>query len=574
MDPALGRPVPHILAENAAAAPWKPALLVAERNSWRQLSRGDLLAYSEAWGAELYDKRPITLNEKQRVAIILLRHGVDAYCAYLGAMRAGLIPCFMPFPTPKQDAALYWQIHREVFGRIDPAIVITYGQILNEVREIAPAETIVMDVAVRRDAPLSALPPLDDIIRNDAPALLQHSSGTTGLKKGVVLTHEQIGRQLAAYSRSLSMTQNDKVASWLPLYHDMGLITGFLLPLACGATIISMDAFEWVVRPDILLHAIKRFRATLCWLPNFAFAHLIRTAEGSGDYDLSSVRAFINCSEPCKAETFDRFEDRFMDHGLQATALQTCYAMAETVFAVTQTDLAASPRTIVADQELLVEKSIIRFRLAQDGSTMTLLSCGRALNATSLRIVPPALARIQVVSRIDIAPADEASLIVGEVQIRCSSMFSGYFGEDARSANVFDDGWYRSGDLGFIHDGELFITGRIKELIIVHGRNFYAHDIEAIVSRVTGVKPGRVVAFGSYREAAGSEEAIIVAELIDQPANDSKRIKRAIKDAVFRTLGLTLYRVELIAADQLIKTTSGKLCREENRRRFNLSNAA
>ncbi len=560
------------VAAHAKTAPWRPAILVASGDSWRQLSRADLWASVEYWAKILHDRDHARIDAERRVVIIMLRHGVDAYCTYLGAMRVGLLPCFMPYPTPKQDAALYWQAHRTIFERIDPLLIISYSEILADLRKIASAKAKVIDVEAPPAPSSCNLPAMNDPVVSNTPALLQHSSGTTGLKKGVVLTHEQVASQITAYTDKLSMTQADTVATWLPLYHDMGLITGFLLPLAMGSTIISLDAFDWVTRPDILLIAIERFGATLCWLPNFAFAHLVRTADRSGKYNLSSIRAFIDCSEPCRAETLEHFEHQFSSCGLSTSALQTCYAMAETVFAVTQTDLSVTPRVVFADRDLITGHSIVRLRDVHDASTVRLVSCGTPVNGTSLRIVPSNPAGLDVIAEGDTGQSKPTA--VGEVQIRSNSMFSGYFRDGAKSAAAFDGGWYRSGDLGFIHDGELFITGRSKDLIIVHGRNFYAHDIELVVNGVSGVKPGRAVAFGSYREAAGSDEAIVLAELIDPSLTDFVLIERDIKRAVFSKLGLTLFRVELVPAGELVKTTSGKLSREENRRRFELGRAA
>ena len=173
-------------------------------------------------------------------------------------------------------------------------------------------------------------------------------AGTTGLKKGVVITWGQLEAQVVSYAKALEFGPEDKVASWLPLYHDMGLITGFLMPVSLGAMVISLDPFEWVARPAMLLKAIETYGATLCWLPNFAFAHLVRTAEEGKAHDLSSMRAFVNCSEPCKAETFEGFLERF-PAGVAAGQLQTCYAMAESVFAVTQSRLGEAPRVLEID---------------------------------------------------------------------------------------------------------------------------------------------------------------------------------------------------------------------------------
>ena len=205
----------------------------------------------------------------------------------------------MPFPSAKQDAALYFEQHRDLFARTPPACLITYPALVEPLRAILPAE---VPILVQDD--LAHPPAVGTRPARRGPhevALLQHSSGTTGLKKGVALTFAQIAAQTAAYAPVAALDDTSVVVSWLPLYHDMGLFTGFLIPLALGATVVTMDAFDWVRRPASLLEAIDEYRGTHAWLPNFAFAHIVAGTDGDQTFDLASVRLLAGCSEPGEA---------------------------------------------------------------------------------------------------------------------------------------------------------------------------------------------------------------------------------------------------------------------------------
>jgi acyl-CoA synthetase (AMP-forming)/AMP-acid ligase II len=551
-------------------APERPALTLQIAGAWRQISYSELAGSMDAWAASLHGFRPAGSAPGTAVAIIVAQHGLEAYASFLGAMRAGLVACFLPRPTPKQDPDLYWSNHRDVLARINPAVVVAQSDILDALRAILPETVPVLDGSSFAPNHQITLPPMDEIDGDRVAALLQHSSGTTGLKKGVVLTHGQIRHQVASYASAIDMSASDGVVSWLPLYHDMGLITSFLMPLSLGAPIAAMDPFDWLARPDSILIAAARFRSSFCWLPNFAFAHLVNTADETANYDLSSVRAFLDCSEPCRAETIEAFETRFSPHGLRPGAVATCYAMAETVFAVTNSVSGESPRILSVDGERLSASSEAVLVPAGTLGSVRLVSCGVPIQGTSVRIsTSPARAEgpLSWLRRRRVVPSPVAHG-VGEIQVQSGSAFGGYHGDKAASSACMDGGWYKTGDLGFLHDGQLYVCGRLKDLIIVNGRNFYAHDIEAVAGGVMGVKPGRAVAFGIERAAAGSDGAVLLAETVTTEVVNDRDLARAISKAVFDVLGLTLHHVGVLAPGVLVKTTSGKISRSENRLRY------
>jgi fatty-acyl-CoA synthase len=486
------------------------------------------------------------------LVLIILRHGIDANAAFFGAMLTGAIPSFLPYPNNKQDHGLYWSQHAKIFAFCQPRLILVYDELRDAVIECAhgTSASVVAQSAVAHQTPckIDRLPHADDI------ALLQHSSGTTGLKKGVALSYRSICLQLDAYADALALQDvpNARVASWLPLYHDMGLISSFLLPLWRGLPIVSLDPFVWLTRTWLFFEGIQEFRATHAWLPNFAFMHLVRTIRGSRVWDLSSLVALVSCSEPCKAETFDAFLAKFTAWGITPATLQTCYAMAETVFAVSQSVPGEPVRQVSVDRACIAELTqVVPSRVDADGQR--LLSNGRPVAGCEVRIVRDGMS----VQERDI----------GEVCISAAFLFDGYYKNREATEAAMQDGWYRTGDLGFLADGEVFIVGRLKDVIIVNGKNLFAHDLEAAVSRVPGVKPGRAVAFGRYVEALGSEQLIVVVES-DGGAADSAAVVLDVNQAVMTEVGIACADVRLVDAGWLVKTTSGKVSRSENARKY------
>jgi fatty-acyl-CoA synthase len=480
--------------------------------------------------------------------VVILRHSEDLLCAFAGALLAGALPSFMPFPSEKQDPRLYWESHREVFARIGTRVVVTYGENLADVRAcLAGADVRVM---VPADVPAERAggPWIWPLIDPDAVAVLQHTSGTTGLKKGVALSHRSILEQLRAYAESLRLTDRHVIASWLPLYHDMGFIACFMLPVVLGVPVVMMDPFEWVYRPPMLLEAIERHRATHAWLPNFAYHHIALSVEDSRTFDLSSLDAVIDCSEPCKPEAFRRFLDAFERSGVRREHLQTCYAMAENVFAVTQSRVGEPVRTLAVDRRALAEG---RVELPAPGApALDLLSVGSPIDGVSVRVL------------------SDGPGAIGEIAISGSSLFSGYYRLPEATAEALVDGWYRTGDLGFLDGGELFVTGRLKDILIINGKNFYAHDLETLVQEVPDVKRGRVVAIAVENEDVGSDEVVILAETEVTDAGRLKAMKRAVKEALIAGLDLYVREVCLVAPGWIVKTTSGKISRKENRAKY------
>jgi fatty-acyl-CoA synthase len=505
------------------------------------------------------------------VVILILQHSADLLYAFFGAILNGSIPAIMPFLTEKLSPEQYRHSIISLIKITKPAVVVTYPGFRDEVDQAITQDSSVRVILTSDTIP--ALPFIDSSSYGSGTGrspedivLLQHSSGTTGLQKGVALSHQAVFNQLNSYSRALNLDQSDVVVSWLPLYHDMGLIAGFLLPVLSGIPLVLLSPFDWVRAPHTLFHAVTKYKGTLSWLPNFAYnfsAQKIRTHELEG-IDLSSWRAVINCSEPMYWKSHQMFLERFQPYGLRSSALATCYAMAENVFAVSQGGI-DRPVTVdrISQRGLLVNRQAVPTSNEQDSINM--LSAGQPIDNTKIKILDEHLAEV-------------ADRHLGEIAISSDCMLAGYYNRPDLSSRAFHQGWYLTGDLGYLAGGEIYVTGRIKDLIIVGGKNIYPQDLETLVGEVHGVHPGRVVAFGIPNETTGTEDVVIIAEVerkTIEPAGDELESSAAldtiadeIRQRVTRGSDIALRLVKLVNRGWLIKTSSGKISRNANRDKY------
>ncbi|MGA0545375.1 AMP-binding protein [Brevundimonas sp. VNH65] len=514
----------------ARSHPRAPYLLLVHGKERRVISNGEVLADALSVAARL------THLPRGAVVALVLDHSAHLYSGFIGCILAGLTPTILAPRTPRQDASVFQDSMSVLFRRIRPAAVLTGGAAADSVPS---GDFDLVDMA--RLAPADAdevagfAPPSPTEGFGEVVAFLQHSSGTTGHKKGVMLTHTQVLEQVRLYSAAIGLEAGDRIASWLPLYHDMGLITSFILPTIMGCPIISLDAQEWVVRPGLLLDLIESEQAQYCWLPNFAFLHIVRNDRTRGR-NLGSMRMFVNCSEPCRAAAFDAFLERYAEAGITPDRLQVSYAMAENVFAVTQTEAGQVTR-----------------RLADDGAEY--LSSGRPLQGAAVEIRDP-----------DGWPVPLGQL--GEIWLRSSCLFGGYHRLPELTSKRLIDGWYRTGDLGRLNDGELFVVGRTDDLILVNGRNIVAHEVEDQIAAVPGVAPGRVLVAGEFDDEVGTSRIIVLAESLPDDVLDEAAMSAAIGEMVFGSTGVTPATIRLLPRGYLVKSSSGKLARRASLNKF------
>jgi acyl-CoA synthetase (AMP-forming)/AMP-acid ligase II len=359
--------------------------------------------------------------------------------------------------------------------------------------------------------------------------------------------------QLQAYGQAIAVTPDDVIVSWLPLYHDMGFVACFLGALYWGLPLVTTSPFVWLRQPDWLFRAVETHAGSLSWLPNFAFNLMAdRVAPAGFDADaLKSLRLLVDCSEPVLPSSIEGFEQRFAAIGLDQGVVSSSYAMAENTFAVTQTPPGAPVAVECVDAE----------HMDRDG--IAVLQPGGRRFASSGRVIPGTEVRVMR----DGVACDEAT--VGEVQVRGECLMSGYFGLGAERQAIDGEGWLSTGDTGYLRDGNLFVIGRKKDIIIRAGRNIDPTRLEAAAGAIPGVKSGRAVAFAVSNAAEGTEDIVIIVESEDAAENAAVlRIRAALIEACHLEIGMAPQTVRVVPAGWLVKSSSGKISRELCRARY------
>ena len=548
--------LPTILERHLQEIPDEIAIRFVSQDTCEEVTYRKLVEGAERYGYAL-NQAGIEPGEP---VVVILQHGQSLVYAFFGAILGGCIPSIMPYLTEKLSPDRYRESLESLIAITQPAAIITYPEFASEIQKATkPGDSVravllcdqIEGMTVSADELWRGLERSEDDI-----VLLQHSSGTTGLQKGVALSHRAVMNQLDAYSKAIQLVEDDVVVSWLPLYHDMGLIAGFLMPILSGKSLVLMSPFEWVRAPYRLLQAVSLYRGTLSWLPNFAYnfcAKKIRDRDLEG-IDLSSWRAVINCSEPMRWASHETFYERFKDYGLRHEALATCYAMAENVFAVTQGGISSDVTVDTIDRVQLREQRVA-VPTAPGDHAIRMLSAGHAIPNTAVCVLGP-----------EHQPLEERKL--GEIALKSDCMLTGYYHRDDLTEEAFHEGWYLTGDLGYLVDGELYVTGRRKELIIVGGKNIYPQDLEELASEVPGVHPGRLVAFGVFNERSGTEDVVVIAETDEEDEAERRRISHEIREKINNGSDVTARFVEIVDRMWLIKTSSGKVARNANRDKY------
>jgi len=520
------------------------------------VSYRDLLRGAAGYAATL-EERGVQPGEG---VILIFQHSFELIYAYFGCILQGAIPSIMPFLTEKLLPERYRADLAALVAVTKPQAIFTYREFEQEVKTFTEPDTSVRAViyaenaASPRDPDFSVLGGMQrkekDIV------LLQHSSGTTGLQKGVALSHRAVHNQLEHYRKELRINHDDVIVSWLPLYHDMGLIACFLMPVLLGVPLVLLSPFDWVRAPHRLMQAVSKYKGTLSWLPNFAYnfcAQKVRDRDLEG-VDLSSWRAISNCSEPMRFESQQAFFERFKDFGLKKEALCTCYAMAENVFAVTQGGIKSPVAYDEIDREAMQMEWLAKPAI-EGQPVVKMPSAGKPIEGTEVMVM-------------DAQGKGVSERTIGELILRSDCMLTEYFHRPDATEKAIRDGWYYTGDYGYMVGGEVYVCGRKKEMIIVGGKNVYPMDLEELAMQVKGVHPGRVSAFGVFNDETGTEDVIMVAEVETNEPSERESIRDEIRATVTRGSAVALRQVYLVGPHWLVKTSSGKNARTANKDKY------
>ncbi len=490
------------------------------------------------------------LRQGDRVALIL-PDSVEFIDTIFGCMAAGIIavPMYPPLNLAQLQVWLSGCAH--TLRSAGCALMVTDAAVrplLGTLMSAAPSLRGVETLATLLDRVAPDARPRAPRITPDDVAFLQYTSGSTSRPKGVTLTHGNLVANTGAIGVGLALSRHDPRpgVSWLPLYHDMGLIGCVFTPVVYamgGVTLMSPLLF--LKRPSLWLRQISERRAAFTFAPNFAYGLAnarVKDSEIAG-LDLSCLVAAGCGAEPIQRATLQAFADRYAPYGFRRRAFLPCYGMAEHSLAVTFVGLEDDLR---ADRVAPSALARGRAQAPEGEAALDVVSCGRPFPGHQIRIVGEGGERL---------PEGE----VGQIQLSGPSVMRGYWEDPERTAAVLQDGWLSTGDLGYLKDGELYVTGRIKDLIIVNGRNFYPTDLEWQASLVPGVRRGNVVAFGVQDARLGRERVVLAVECRELHRADE--IRAAVTAAVLEALSLRLDEVLLLAPGSLPKTSSGKLQR-------------
>jgi 1-acyl-sn-glycerol-3-phosphate acyltransferase len=520
-------------------------LLHDEQHREHPISYRDLLGAAQAIAAGLTAQG---LQPRQTVAL-MLPTGRDYLASFFGVMIAGGIPVPIYPPARLTQIEDHLKRHVRILSNAEAVLIITVAQAKPVARLLqAAVPSLAAIVTPHELAATSAAPryrpKCDDI------AFLQYTSGSTGDPKGVVLTHANLLANIRALGQAAQVAADDVFVSWLPLYHDMGLIGAWFGSLYYGMPLILMSPLAFLARPALWLQMISRHRGTISAAPNFAYELCVRHVGNAAlpELDLSAWRLAFNGAEPVSPITLASFATHFSPCGLRYQTITPVYGLAESSVGLALPPLGRGPRIDMIARDPFAREGKAVPVMGSDTDTLSIPSCGRALPGHQIRIV-------------DQAEYELPERRVGRLEFRGPSATSGYYRNPEASAKLFRDGWLDSGDYAYMVEGEVFITGRIKDLIKRGGRNLYPYDLEQAIGNLPGIRKGCVAVFASDDPATGSERLVIMAETRerDEPAREA--LRRTLNRTAIDIIGLPADNVVLVPPHSVLKTSSGKIRR-------------
>ena len=496
------------------------------------------------------------LAKGDRIALVL-PSPEDFVLSFLGNVSAGVMP--VPLYPPLALGRLDNYIERAIgILRVSRARVLLttreLAPVLKSVLSRAPALQRILEVETLRQTN-SDLALLETATQPHEPCFLQFTSGSTSAPRGVIVTHRNLIANARAIIETLEINpEADRAVSWLPLYHDMGLIGFVISTLVAQIPVVFIPTIAFVKHPGVWMDTVNKYRASITFGPNFAFDLAAKRAlkNGRSSQDLSCLRVLGCGSEPINPKTMEKFLEAFSPSGLKPNAILPCYGMAEATLAIAFDHLHRPMKKLVIDRHAYESRNIaVPVNGDKDPKKrFELVSCGRAIKNHEIRILD---------ENGQFLPEGR----VGEIVFRGPSVTPGYFENPEASSQLLKGGWLHTGDLGFIFKGDLYISGRQKDLVIINGKNYPPQAIEWVVEEIAGIRKGSVVAFSV--DGDSTEKLIIIAETT-MPEN--AELAQAISEQVRSAFGLTVDKVVLVGRGSVPKTSSGKLQRRRAKALF------
>ena len=500
------------------------------------------------------------LGGNAKPALLIFDCGLDLITSFFGCIYAGAIPVplYPPF-SRKQLERLFSIIQNS--GATNVLVTTAMFNFVKEINENFPEISSIQWIEVDSVENSMATEWEDPHTAKDSMALLQYTSGSTGSPKGVALSHANLLNNFRMISDAMSANETDIMVSWLPMYHDMGLIGAILHSVYSGMQTVLMPPSS-VIRPLHWLAAISKYRGTVTVAPNFAYDLCVQKIkiEDIEKLDLSSLRVAFNGAEPIHSSTLMDFHERFRSANLRKDIFLPCYGLAEATLIVSGRDMSRPMKQKRVDLAALADHKVIETESSV--ASKVFVGCGQACSGVKLRIVDNETHK-------DCTPGN-----IGEIWVSGPSVALGYWNHPEATQENFvhhlAELYLRTGDLGFLDDeGELFITGRIKDLIIIRGKNYAPQDLEFIAQSAHPLLQQRPSAAFAIDSDSGNESLILLQELKQSiPEKTQKAIATAISEAINREEGIQISEVLFILPNSLARTSSGKIRRNEMRRRY------
>jgi 1-acyl-sn-glycerol-3-phosphate acyltransferase len=535
---------------HAERHPDRPHIVLEERDAENTtLSYRDLAERSRRAARGM---RELDIAVGDRVAI-MLPTCIDFFVAFFGALYAGAIP--VPIYPPARASQIEEHLRRQagILGNAAAKLLVTSPELREAARLLHSLVDTLGYVSTLVDLPVGSEVTLPRTEDPAATALIQYTSGSTGAPKGVVLSHANILANIRALGTALAVTSSDVFVSWLPVYHDLGLIGAWLGSLYYGVPLVAMPPQRFLTRPERWLWAIHRYRGTLSAAPNFAFDLCVRTIEDASlaGLDLSSLRLVANGAEPVSVATLRRFTEKFTQFGFRAAAMAPAFGLAENTVGLTLPPRNRPPLIDRIVRRSLSERGIAEPAAAAEPAALEIASCGKPLPGHEVRIV-------------DDTGHELPERREGRAQFRGPSSTAGYFREPAKTAALFDGDWLETGDLGYVAGGELYVTGRTKDIIIRGGRHLHPTEIEEAVGNLPGLARGGVAAVGTHDPQTGTERLVVLVETMLH-GDDGDRLRALVASTTIGLLDAPPEEIVFIPPHALPKTASGKLRRSAAR---------
>ncbi len=514
---------------------------------------GEIITYGELWaeaGEVAAGLQHFGLAAGETV-LLMLPTGRDYFRAFAGVLVAGGVPVPVYPPGRIKQIEEHLRRHAAIAANSQARLMITTP-------EAQPFARLMQQTGMKSVAELLAAgagQPLHRPERAGADtAFLQYTSGSTGMPKGVILSHANLLANIRAMGRALMVTSEDIFVSWLPLYHDMGLIGAWFGSLYFACPLVLMSPLSFLTRPIRWFQAISRYGGTLSAAPNFAYELCRRRIEESEleGIDLSSWRCAFNGAEAVSPATIEGFHDRFAPWGFRAESMKPVYGLAENSVGLAFPDPGRTARIDHVSRRSLMRSGRAEAAGADHADTLSLVGCGLPLPGHQIRIV----------NDRDRELPDRRE---GHIQFLGPSATSGYFRNPEQTAALFHGPWLDTGDLGYLADGELFITGRSKDIIIKGGRNIYPVELEEEIGKLEGVRSGNVAIFGAPDREQGTERLVVLAETRKRRPEDLAELRGAITGIITDLTGEPPDEVVLAPPNSVPKTSSGKIRRRASR---------